>query len=402
MRVLMTTFGSRGDVEPIAGLAAELAARGAEAVVCAPPDEEFKRRLDGLGVELAPLGEPVRPKLDGDGPPKPSDAPKIAAGLVDAQYESVLRAGAGCDAIVATGLPPAGAALAAERLGVRYHFAAYVPGALPSPLIRPHGRPGKPFPEGETDNRVLWEIDDENLRALYGPALNARRAGLGLAPVRDVRGYILTDRPWLAADPVLGPWPPAPGYAAVQTGAWFVPDERPLPADLEAFLDAGDPPVYVGFGSMPWQAGKDAAATAIEAVRARGRRVVVSRGWAGLAATGGDAFAVGESNHRKLFSRMAAVVHHGGAGTTHKAALAGTPQIVVPQIADQPYWAGRVAALGIGAGLDRAVPDAEAMARAVATALAPETAARAAEVGARITTDGAARTAQMLIEGTDV
>ncbi|SDL46366.1 vancomycin aglycone glucosyltransferase [Glycomyces sambucus] len=399
MRVLMTTFGSRGDVEPIAGLAAELRARGAEAVVCAPPDEEFRQRLDGLGVELVPMGEPVRPQLSGDRPPSTADAPRRAAGLVESQFAAVMRAGADCDAVIGTGLPPAGAALAAERLGVRYVCAAFVPGVIPSPLVRPLARPGRPYPADETDNLVLWDIDAANIRDLYGPALNAHRAALGLDPVEDVRGYILTDRPWLATDPVLGPWPEAPGYAAVQTGAWFVPDERPLPEDLEAFLDAGDPPVYVGFGSMPWKNGREAAEAAVAAVRAQGRRLVVSRGWADLGATGGDCFAVGESNHRKLFARMAAVVHHGGAGTTHKAAAAGAPQVVVPQIADQPYWAGRVAALGIGAGHDGPVPTFDAMTAALETALAPETKARAVEVAGRMRTDGAARTAELLIEG---
>ena len=398
MRVLTTTFGSRGDVEPIAGLAAELRALGAEALVCAPPDREFANLLEGLGVELVPMGAPVRPMISGEKPPSMADAPKRAAGLVDVQFETVLRAGEGCDVVVGTGLPPAGAALAAERLGVPYRFAAFVPGVLPSPHHRPLGRPGKPFPKGETDNRVLWDIDAENLRALYGPALDTHRAVMGMAPIEDVRGYILGDRPFLATDPVLGPWPET-GPEVVQTGAWLVPDERPLPADLEAFLDAGDPPVYIGFGSMPWQSGKDAAAAAAAAVRDRGHRIVLSRGWADLGGDGDDCFAVGEANHRKLFARMAAVVHHGGAGTTHKAAVSGVPQVVVPQIADQPYWAGRVAALGIGAGHDGPVPTSESMAAALEIAMAPETRERAAAVAAQFRTDGAARAARMLLEG---
>lgn len=398
MRVLATTFGSRGDVEPIAGLAAALRALGAEAVVCAPPDREFADLLERLGVELVPMGDPVRPMVGGDRPPSAADAPKLAGRLVDAQFAAVLRAGEGCDVVVGTGLPPAGAALAAERLGVPYRFAAFVPGVLPSPHHRPLGRPGKPFPKGETDNRVLWDIDAENLRALYGPALNAHRAAMGLGPLDDVQGFVLSDRPLLATDPVLGPWPGA-GPEVVQTGAWLAPDERPLPADLEAFLDAGDPPVYIGFGSMPWQSGKDAAAAAVAAVRDRGRRIVLSRGWADLAGDGDDCFTVGEANHRKLFARMAAVVHHGGAGTTHKAAVSGAPQVVVPQIADQPYWAGRVAALGIGAGHDGPVPTFESMSAALETALAPETAGRAAAVAAQFRTDGAARAARLLLEG---
>ncbi|MFB9661936.1 glycosyltransferase [Glycomyces mayteni] len=399
MRFLMTTFGSRGDVEPIAGLAAALRAQGAEAVVCAPPDEEFARLLAGLGVELAPMGAPVRPQISGPKPPSMADAPRRAAGLVETQYAAVVAAGEGCDAVVGTGLPPVGARLAAERLGTRFVYAGFVPGVLPSPHVRPHGRPGKPFPEGETDNLKLWEVDRENLHALYGPPLNERRAALGMEPVPDVRDYLLDHRPWLATDPELGPWTPAPGYEVEHPGAWFAPDDRPLPADLEAFLDAGDPPVYIGFGSMPFQSGRDAAAAAVAAIRDRGRRVVVSRGWAELAADGDDCFAVGEANHRRLFARAAAVVHHGGAGTTHKAALAGAPQVVVPQIADQPYWAGRVAALGLGAAHDGPDPTRASMAAALDVALAPETKTAAAGFATRMRTDGAERSARLLIEG---
>ena len=134
----------------------------------------------------------------------------------------------------------------------------------------------------------------------------------------------------------------------MHTGAWILPDERPLPADLVAFLDAGTPPVYAGFGSMRGVA-KDVSRVTIEAVRAQGRRVLVARGWADLALIDDrdDCFAVGEVNQQALFGRVAAVVHHGGAGTTTTAARAGAPQVVVPQAGETspigpagwPTWA---------------------------------------------------------------
>ena len=86
-----------------------------------------------------------------------------------------------------------------------------------------------------------------------------------------------------------------------------------------------------------------------------------------------DSFAVGEVNQQALFGRVAAVVHHGGAGTTTTAARAGAPQVVVPQIVDQPYWAGRVAELGIGAAHDGPTPTVESLSAALRTALTPET-----------------------------
>jgi vancomycin aglycone glucosyltransferase len=167
---------------------------------------------------------------------------------------------------------------------------------------------------------------------------------------------------------------------------------------VEAFLDTGEPPVYVGFGSMAAHAPKGIADTAIAACRARGRRVLLSRGWAGLDLVDEDkdCFVVGEINQQALFPRVAAVVHHGGAGTTTTAARAGAPQVVVPLIADQPYWASRIAALGIGAAHERSAPTVESLSAALGIAVRPDTRARAAKVGEEVTTDGAMVAAKLL------
>ena len=185
----------------------------------------------------------------------------------------------------------------------------------------------------------------------------------------------------------------------MHTGAWLLPDERPLPAELEAFLDAGAPPVYVGFGSM--RVAQDSARAAIEAIRSQGHRALISRGWAELALIDDhdDCVAVGEVNQQALFGRVAAVVHHGGAGTTTTAARAGAPQVVVPQAGDQPYWASRVAELGIGAAHDGPTPTTASLSAALKTALAPETRARAAAVAPTIWTDGTTVAARLLLEG---
>ena len=251
-----------------------------------------------------------------------------------------------------------------------------------------------------TDNRVLWDLDAQSVNALFGEALNTHRAAIGLSPVDNVRDYVIGDQTWLATDPVLDPWQGTPDLDIVQTGAWILPDDRPLPAEVTAFLDAGEPPVYVGFGSMPLHGSTDAAQAAIEAVRARGRRVLLGRGWAdlGLIDDRDDCCAVGEVNHQALFGRVAAVVHHGGAGTTTTAARAGAPQVVVPQVADQPYWAGRVAELGIGAAHDGPHPAFESLSAALRTALDPETGARARAVADTIRTDGATVAARLLLD----
>ncbi|HEY3560430.1 MAG TPA: glycosyltransferase [Kribbella sp.] len=388
-------------MEPLAGLAVALQELGAEATVCAPPDEDFEALLKRAGVPMEPLGPSVRSVVAAPKPPSGHAAFELAPRLVAARFETLGTVAQGADAIVATGLMPAGARDVAEHLGIGYVLACFHLGGIPSQHFSPGARPGTPSPEGETDRRVLWEHDAQRVNALYGPSLNSERAAIGLPPVENVRDYVFTDHPWLAADPTLCPSQGMTDLDVVQTGAWILRDDRPLPDELQEFLEAGEPPVYVGFGSMAAHAPKGIAQTAIEACRERGRRVLLSRGWAelDLADDGKDCFVVGEINQQALFPRVAAVVHHGGAGTTTTAARAGVPQVVVPLIADQPYWASRVTTLGIGAAHDRSTPTVSTLSTALRTALAAETRTRAAKVGEAIKTDGATVAAKLLLDG---
>lgn len=275
MRVVLSTYGSRGDVEPMAGLAVRLRALGAEVRVCAPPDEDFAQRLAGVGVPLVPVGPSAR-ALTKAAPP-PSSLPERAAQVIASQFDAVTAAAEGCDVLVATGMLPAaaGALSVAEKLGIRSVSVTFQQLTVPSPHRPPLAYPGWPLPPEVTDNRVLWEFDAQSINALFGAALNTNRAANGLPPVDDVRNYVIGDRPWLATDPILDPWQETPDLDVVQTGAWILPDVHPLPAELLAFLDAGTPPVYVGFGSMPMHTSTDIAQVAIEAIRAQG----VARSW---------------------------------------------------------------------------------------------------------------------------
>ena len=397
------------------GLTVELRALGAQVRVCAPPDAEFAELFAGVGVPVIPVGAPVRALVGSVQPGSAVGLAERAAALVAAQFETVAAAAEGCDALVVTGPLPvaAGGRSVAEKLGIRYVHASHQPVSLPSPHQPPPARRGRPLPPGVTDNRELWEVDARNANEMFGALINTHRAEIGLPPVDNIRDYAFTDRPWLATDPVLSPWlePTGPKEPAdvdvVQTGAWIRADERPLPADLLAFLEAGDAPVYVGFGSLPMGTLKDVGRAAVEAIRAQGRRVVVSRGWAGLELVDelDDCFAVGEVNQRALFGRVAAVVHHGSAGTTTTATLAGVPQVVVAQGADQPYWAGRVAELGIGVAhggpegqVPAPVPTVQSLSAALEVALGPEMRERAGAVAATIRADGAAVAAKLLLD----
>ncbi|WP_246121685.1 glycosyltransferase [Actinoallomurus bryophytorum] len=396
--MLLSTYGSRGDVEPLVGLAARLRGLGAEVRMCAPPDEEFVALLTGAGVPHTPVGPPMVSMVR---PSSPADTSRRVSELA-ALFDTVSAAAEGCDGLLATGLAHFASRSVAEKLGIPYVYATFCPYLLPSPHHAPPSAallPGRSLPPEVTGNRALWDLNAQSYNALHGEALNAHRASIGLPPVNDVRDFIFTDHPWLATDPTLGPWQETPDLDVVRTGVWILPDERPLPAALVTFLDAGTPPVYVGFGSMRLVS-EDIARVAIEAVRAQGRRALVGRGWANLALIddSDDCFVIGEVNQQALFPQVAAVVHHGGAGTTTTAARAGAPQVVVPQAGDQSYWAGRVAGLGIGAAHDGPVPTTESLSAVLQTALTPATRVRATAVAAKIRTDGTTVAATRLID----
>jgi vancomycin aglycone glucosyltransferase len=399
MRVLLSTIGSRGDVQPVVALAVALRALGADVRLCVPPD--FRDWIEGLGFGVTPIGPELRSAGRVDplaARPTPDQIEAMRAGTVAAQFETVAAAADGCDAIVgATALQLAAPSIA-ESLGVPYVFAALSPAVLPSPHHPPPvlGLLGDTPAAEAPDYRELWEEDARRWNDGWRSLLAPHRAALGLAPIGDVRDYVHTRKPWLAADPVLAPWPEPADGRVVQTGAWILADDRPLSRELEAFLDAGDPPVYFGFGST--RAPERQARTMAAAARAHGRRAILSRGWAELALDedAPDCIGIGEANLEALFPRVAVVVHHGGAGTTTAAARAGTPQVAVPRNYDQHYWARRVEQLGIGTAHAPVVPTEESLVAALARTLDRDVATRARSLAPSIRTDGARAAAERL------
>ena len=323
----------------------------------------------------------------------------MAEGTVATQFETIMVAARGCDLIVGATALQIAAPSVAESLGIPYVFAAYCPTVLPSAQHAPIplGMLGQAPAPATADNRQLWVQDALRWNDTWGPLLNPRRAALGLASVSDVRSHIFTNHPWLAADPTLAPWPEPGDHAVFQTGAWILPDERPLSDELDAFLRAGEPPVYFGFGSI--RAPRGLGEVMVEAARAVGRRALLSRGWADLSpmADAADCLVIGEVNQQVLFKRVAAVVHHGGAGTTTTAARAGVPQVVIPQMYDQHYWARRVHELAIGTAHAPGAPSTESLASALAHALQPVVAERARAIATAVRSDGVRVAARHLV-----
>jgi vancomycin aglycone glucosyltransferase len=365
MRSLLSVVGTRGDVQPVIALALSVRELGHEVRLCVPPN--FVEQAQGLGFAATPVGIEMRA-------PRAGTPPQPLPDLITDQFDTVGAAANGCDVILGANAHQYAARSIAELRGIPYVNAVYAPTALPA-----------------GDNTRVW-----NQRSLE--RVNANRARLGLSPIEDVLRHVVTDHPWLAADATLAPSPSIPGMVITQTGAWILADASPLPSDLEAFLEAGQPPVYLGFGSMP--AAEATSRTLIEAARAAGRRAIVSQGWAGLGLIdqAADCIVIGDINHQALFPRVAAVVHHGGAGTTLAAARAGAPQVVVPMFGDQPFWASRVCELGIGTSVPIAELTADLLASALHDASAAAIAERAGSIAAQIAVDGAAVAARRLVD----
>jgi len=399
MRALLAAVGTRGDVQPAVALGVELRKRGHDVRMCISPN--FVDWAKSLGLDARPMGVEMRAPARGAGPPRTLTAEELRKlresmpDLITDQFETIGAAVDDCDVIVGANAHQYAGPSIAEREGIGCVTAVYAPDSLPSPELAPPPTPGQvESPHLDIEQRWRDTKKSWNERALE--RVNSNRRRLGLGPIDDVLDYTLTHHTWLAADAALAPMPATPGRTVFQTGAWVLADRTPLPADLEAFLDSGDSPIFVGLGSMP--AAADVSRPLIGAARAVGRRILVSRGWAGLDVVddAGDCLAIGDVSHELLFPRVACVVHHGGAGTTAAVARAGIPQVVTPMFGDQFYWGGRVVQLGLGTTTSLSAMTEESLANALRAALDPTVAARARAFAAQLRSDGAAIAARQL------
>jgi len=396
MRIVLAVDGTRGDVFPMLSLGERLRAAGHEVVICGPPDslQECWQR----GFAFHPMGVDVRAFLDREAAALSSGPAAFAAAgrryfleTVSQQFERLPKASLGADLILGAGVCFAGSS-AAELHGIPCRFVAYRPQLLPSREHPPFVIPSATTPPWL--NGLLWRFALPPFVKLLGIPINRERRKLGLAPLRDVYSALLSDRPILACEPEIAPAPADCPLDVQVAGCLHPTTGAPLPEKLEAFLDAGAPPIYIGFGSMTDGDPERTTARVIRAAQAVGRRLILSGGWAGLGSgpLPATVFRVGTVDHNQLFPRTSVVVHHGGAGTTTSAARAGVPQIVVPHGADQYWWGTRVHRLGLAPPpIPRAKLAGEPLAEALRAVLDAEIVAeRAREVGERIRARGSA------------
>ena len=216
--------------------------------------------------------------------------------------------------------------------------------------------PGWPFQRnlGGLHNRLSGHAMLYAIWQWYRPFVNEFRGRYGLPPFTGSSFFrILSSTPLLGAySPAVIPHPPDWPASTNVVGYWF-PDAQnewqPAP-ELVEFLASGDPPVYVGFGSMAGDDAEQSASVILEALAMSGQRGLLLTGWGGIKTLSvpDNVFVLASAPHSWLFPRMAASVHHGGAGTTAEGLRAGMPTVIVPFIVDQPFWGQRVHTLGVG------------------------------------------------------
>jgi len=350
VRVLLAGFGSRGDVQPLIALGGGLQARGHDVRLLGSPNA--RRLAEARDLPFEPLGLDFHELLQehADAAAHPVRTFKTLGSALRTQIDLLFEGTSAAmeDVDLAVGAPLALAlSSAGEALGVPTRILLYAPlvhrTSVYPPIHLPlHGLPG-------TLNRALYSLNDAAFRVLVGGSVRRWRDRWELPVERSMmRVAFPAERCLLVTDPDLSPLPDDVN-GPVQTAGLHLPQAaEPLDPAIEAFLAAG-PAVYVGFGSMPDADARTTTEIVVEASRRAGVRVLLSRGWAQLGGgTPDHVLTVGATPHGALFPRLAGVVHHGGSGTTHSAARAGVPQLVIPHLMDQYYWRLRIDALGLG------------------------------------------------------
>jgi vancomycin aglycone glucosyltransferase len=371
MNVLLAPHGTRGDVQPMLALAEALRGRGHTVRFCAPAN--FVAWIQSRGFDASSNGIDVEQLLrstDADLQSLRWQTRHLAQVLAPRLFESVAAASEDVDLIVGAGVQVAGASVAEWR-DVPYCNVAFCPGAVPSSAVPPPHVKTQTLPRWA--NRLLWHLGGPVASVLLRGPVNAGRKRLGLEPLDTVLAHIIGSHVIVAADRDLAPMGEDAPPAAVQTDAWIDRVSGSLDARVEAFLQLDPAPIYIGFGSMVAKEADALAFAAVTAARALGRPAIVAGGWAGLdrrIREAGDVCAVDAAPHELVLPRVAVAVHHGGAGTTTAAARAGVPQVVLPHILDQFYWAHRVEALSLGpAGLPVGIVNAEVLTDRISMAL---------------------------------
>jgi sterol 3beta-glucosyltransferase len=419
VRVALVTWGSRGDIQPFVCLARALADRGHEVrLIASRNGEEMARAADvpfralPMDVQSQMLSEPAQRMLA---------AGRITSFLrwlqneekayVDELRRALIAETESVDLIVSHMLLAdrcEAIATARQIAHVSLHLTPVIPSrSFPSAVITQRGRWRQLGPL----NRVSHQLVFEMFWRAYRDEISAMRQELGVPPASRamLRTIARGEAPCLLGYsqtlfPTPGDWPnsahPA-GFLEPWTELRARLGEHGVPPELDDWLQAGSPPVFLGFGSMPVLDTKSLLRTIRATLADLGVRGILAAGWSELDADSDDTlFVIDEVDHQSLLPRCAAAVHHGGAGTTHASLAAGTPTLICSVFTDQPFWGSQCRRLGVGATFPFARLNAKRLSDGLRAVLDGRVAARAKEVARRMAEeDGVANAVARIEEG---
>ncbi|WP_126147654.1 glycosyltransferase [Synechococcus elongatus] len=402
MRIVILTIGTRGDVQPFMALGLGLKAAGYEVAIATQAN--YQSMVEGLGLEFRLLaGDPQGVQQQSGAYSKETVA--AAAQLLGQILKDSWAACQDADAIVAS--PNArGATHIAEALNIPCFLGSPTPygftQAFPSPWFPPNFKLG-----GGWGNWLSHYAVDKLLWVATRKTVNQWRiSDLGLKPLSWSSPYKqLVRRGQVFLHPLSEVTLPKPADWPEQahlTGYWLLPEaEAALSPELEAFLEAGEPPVFIGFGSMVDQEPERLTAIAVEGLQKSGQRGILLAGWSRIdrSQLPDTVFPLESAPFGLLFPRLAAAVHHGGCGTTAASLQAGLPTIITAYGNDQAFWGKRVAELGAGPSpITREGLTAETLATAIAqTVNDPQMRSRAQAIGERLRAEnGVAKAVKLL------
>jgi UDP:flavonoid glycosyltransferase YjiC (YdhE family) len=415
MRIAILTSGSHGDVQPYVALARGLHEAGHS--VCLATHEIYEPFIRTFGVDFLPVAGNPRAVLEGEDGRTIFDnwnLLKAVKNLQDAfvsmmenAYHDLWRACEGAQVVLHSPLT-LGAYHICQHLGIPSCGLYVQPWTRTRAFVNPNVA-ALPLHLGGGYN-LFTHLFLEQLywQALFGPVINRwRTQRLKLPRIGFPGGFTRMYRERHPAiygfSPQVLPKPADWGKWVHVTGYWFL--DRPAgwepPAELLHFLESGPPPVYVGFGSMLIPKAERTTEVILQALELSNQRAILHSGWAGLGKKDlpDRVLRVDYVPHEWLFPRVAAVVHHGGAGTTAAAFRAGVPAIAIPVIFDQYFWARRITELRAGpAFIPNGKLTAQRLAAAITAAVSDqEVRARAAAIGQAIRAEDGIKTAVEVI-----
>lgn len=338
MKIAIVVNGTRGDVQPMFALATGLIKNGHQIICCAPPEnEELAERYSIPFVAFGPnYKELFKQNAQMKGGATKSPSPAEMKKETENQINSLPEILKGSDLVLGVGFV-LGVHTVADILKVPYRFVIFYPILLGTSNTDPF------------TNRLMFGFGKSMTNMVMKSFINKIRVGLKLQPIEDVWANWMGDHVIVACDNELNIAREGVAFKFTQTGFMLLPSQTGLPENVEKFLNSGKPPVFIGFGSNPVSRAEKYSQIFKEVSKATNQRLIVSKGWANLPENNSpDILFVDEVPFDKLFTRLTAIVYHGGTGTMASAARAGIPQVAFPFMADQFENRKQIVKLGLG------------------------------------------------------